>query len=172
MTRRLSIAGVLGFLISAGCATLSPPVRVEGQPADLEALVGKWSGEYVGDGARGRSGTIAFTLAAGENHAHGDVLMIPRGSTRPYERYDGREPIGPRREPRPPAEMLTIHFVRAENGEVYGTLAPYWDPDRDCQAWTSFRGRIKGSVIEGTFASTYARPTAETTGRWRVTRDR
>jgi hypothetical protein len=57
--------------LSSACAYVSPPIRLDGRPADLDALVGKWSGAYSGDGPQRRRGSISFTLVAGEDHAHG-----------------------------------------------------------------------------------------------------
>ena len=37
---------------------------------------------YVNPDA-GRGGSIVFTLATGEQHAHGDVIMVPRGTNQP-----------------------------------------------------------------------------------------
>jgi len=172
MTLMTRWAGISAVLLGVGCTHLSPPVRMDAAPADMEALVGKWSGEYSGDGVNARHGSISFILAAGEDHAHGDVLMIPAGSKRAYERYRGGEPTTPVRDFPQPPEVLSIRFVRAVNGAISGTLDPYWDPDRQCQAWTTFRGYVIENTIQGTFASTYARPLAEATGHWRVERAR
>jgi len=155
--------------LSVACGYVLPAIRLTGRAADLEALVGEWSGHYESDAPYARSGTIWFKLAAGEDHAHGDVRMVPEGFTRGYERYRGGP--GPAGHEFPPAsESLAIRFVRAENNQVNGVLEPYWDPDRECQARTSFRGRIEGKTIVGTFVSIYARPLPETTGVWKVTR--
>ena len=170
MVRPLSLASLLAATLAVSCSYVSPPIQVTGQPADLEALSGEWTGSYQGDGPQGRSGSIRFTLQASEGHAHGDVLMTPKGSRRPYQRYRSGEPVAAEREFPAPSESLTIQFVRVEDGTVMGTLDPYWDPDRECQAYTTFVGRVRGNTIEGTFKSTYSRPAADTVGRWRVAR--
>ena len=46
---------------------------------DLNPLLGEWHGEYNGS-ETGRSGTIAFTLRAGEANASGNVVMIPQSA--------------------------------------------------------------------------------------------
>ena len=56
------------------------------------------------------------------------------------------------------SQLLTIRFVSADRGAVVGNMAPYWDPDRECQALASFitkdglmvvRGRLKGATRLG-----------------------
>ena len=169
MSRLSTILLAVVTAFSVGCSYVLPAIRLTGRPGELEALVGEWSGHYESDAPFARSGTIWFKLAAGEDHAHGDVRMVPEGFTRSYERYRGAP--GPAGQDRPPtSESLAIRFVRAENNQVNGVLEPYWDPDRECQAWTSFRGRIEGKTIVGTFVSSYAKSLPETTGVWKVTR--
>jgi hypothetical protein len=152
-------------LATAACAFNPPPVPLDGRAAGLERLVGRWTGDYQGYGS-GRAGRIEFTLAAGEGHAHGDVLMIPRTRRRPYRPW--RETFAA------PAlalsEDLTIRFVAIENGEVTGELDPYRDPDCGCRAHTRFRGRLWGSVIEGTFVTTRQGHSEAQGGRWKVRR--
>lgn len=169
MTRLEPILAVVVISVSWSCAYNPPVVGIEGSRADLELLAGEWQGEYTG-GPRGRCGSIWFKLVAGEDHAHGDVLMIPEGSDRPYQPYRHEAP-GPgdrvfERSPR----VLTIRFVRAAAGTVSGTLDPYWDPDRQCQASTTFRGFVRAGTIEGTFSSICEGGVGYTTGRWKATR--
>ena len=167
--RVAAVGCALAMTIS--CALAAPEIRLEGRPFDLEFLVGKWAGEYVTDGRPARRGIISFTLKAGEDHAHGDVLMIAEGSDRPFERYQGGAPFGAGPMNLPRDRFLMIHFVGVAGGHVYGVLDTYWDPDRQCQVLTRFDGRIKGRVIDGTFVSTYPSLDAKTTGRWTVIRD-
>jgi hypothetical protein len=158
-------------LLAAGCHYLGPPVRLYGTAADLEALVGEWSGEYVGTRQHGRNGSIFFTLAAGEENARGDVLMTPERSE-PYRRYSGEQPFVQTGEPFPRDQVLTIRFVRANDGSITGRLEPYWDPDRRSEATSVFTGSLDGDRIEGTFTTTYASGAETTGGRWSVTRVR
>jgi hypothetical protein len=169
MTSLKPFAGTVLIAISASCAYNPPAVAVEGLAADLEQLAGEWKGEYT-DGPSGRRGNVWFKLVAGEDHSHGDLLMIPEGSGRPYQPYS-REEHGPadrvfERAPR----VLTIRFVRTGAGAVSGTLDPYWDPDRHCQASTVFRGSLRVGIIEGMFSSICEGGAGQTTGRWKVTR--
>jgi len=150
-----------------GCASLSPPVAVVGPDSDLRALVGEWWGDYRSEDPIERRGSIYFKLIEGEDHAHGDVLMTPAGTNRPYGRFPG-EP-GTRRLPEAP-EALTIRIVRIEDGTLRGDLEPYWDPDRKTTATTTFRGTLREGTIAGTFLTTFASGTLEARGRWRVTR--
>ena len=163
---RLSFAASLALLVLLpGCSSTPAPVPVEGAHADLSALAGRWEGEYQSP-ATGRLGSIVFDLTAGEDHAHGDVLMIPRGSTTPYSRTPrtGGEPVSPG----PTSQLLTIRFVKAEAGKVSGTLDPYWDPSCPCEVTTTFVGEVRGDEISGTFSST--RNAGRVFGTWKVTR--
>jgi hypothetical protein len=60
--------------------------------------------------------------------------------------------------------------VRAIDGDVTGRLDPYWDPERDCPATTTFRGAIGDGVIAGTFTTSFGSGVTNATGRWAVTR--
>ena len=160
-----------GFLalaaMAAACAYNPPPIPVVARPSDVERLAGRWTGDYRG-GASGRSGSIEFILFAGEDHAHGDVVMVPRGAHRPYQSW--RETSPARELPGP--EVLTIRFVAVESGEITGELDPYRDPDCDCRAVTRFRGQARGDVIEGTFVTYTARAAGPSHGSWKVRRQR
>jgi hypothetical protein len=163
------LVAITVFLASA-CHYMGPAVRVYGSPRDLEALVGQWSGEYVGDLFHGRGGSIFFALTAGEQHAHGDVLMTPeRGA--PYVRYH-EEDEAIRGSRFAHDEVLTIQFVTAQDGRVTGRLDPYWDPERNAEAVTVFTGQLDGDRIEGTFTASYSRGIPSTSGRWTVRRIR
>jgi hypothetical protein len=144
------------LLVTLSCVNALPPVQLEGPRRNFGELVGKWTGTYTTDGIDGPRGSIYFALVAGEDHAHGNVLMIPTGTRR----------VPGDREPR------DIHFVRSTGGQVSGAMDPSWDAVRDCWKWTVFRGEIKDGAIVGTFRTTYARPFSDTTGRWRVDRSR
>lgn len=158
--------GVAALALAASACAFNPPaVPLDGRAADLERMVGRWTGDYHGDGS-GRAGRIEFTLAAGEGHAHGDVLMIPRTTRQPYRPW--RETFAP-----PTlalSEDLTIRFVAVENDEVTGELDPYRDPDCGCRAHTRFRGRLWGNAIEGTFVTYLDGHDQAQGGRWKVHR--
>ncbi len=157
----------LAALLGAGCTYLSP-VKLDATPADMEILVGQWRGEYESK-ALGRSGSIEFKLLAGETEAHGDVLMIPKGTSQPYEPTYGPVPNEPQPDPFR-ARTLTIRFVRAYGGSISGDLDPYWDPDSNCLAHSTFRGRLEVGKIEGTFTTRLECSGAEMTGTWKMTR--
>ena len=168
---RTLVAG-LTLLLAGSCASLAPPIRVQGSARDLERLSGQWRGEYVGDHDHRRRGTISFKLIAGEDYARGDVVMTPEGLDQPYHRYQSSDPGAPRTEPSHASPVLTIRFVAIEDDEVHGVLDPYWDPDRLTEASATFHGRLRDNVIEGTFTTTYASGTAKTGGQWKVVRGR
>jgi hypothetical protein len=161
-------APALGISVAlAGCAYNAPPVALEGRPADLEALAGDWAGEYEGD--NGRSGSIVFKLVAGEDHAHGDVLMVARGASQPFAAW--RDPAAEASGSNLP-EVLSIRFVAAEYGEISGALDPYLDPDCRCRALTRFRGRQRGDVIDGTYTLYTEGSPNPAHGTWKVWRKR
>jgi hypothetical protein len=162
MARAIGVLFVVS-VVAAGCASTPAEVRIEGAPTELPALAGDWEGEYS-SAATGRLGSIVFKLVAGEDHAHGDVLMIPRGSSDPYRPRGGGE--GPA--PAGASQLLTIRFVRAEGDRISGTLDPYWDPDCNCEVTTTFVGQVKGDTIEGTFTS--ERTAGRVFGNWKVSR--
>jgi hypothetical protein len=171
MTRKLLfMGGVLLLLVASNCTYFAPPIRVQGTAADLAQLSGEWSGEYVGDHNHRRRGSISFALVPGDAQARGDVLMIPEGLDRPYERY--REPSSMRDEPAYRTTVLTIQFVTIDRDTVQGVLDPYWDPDRRTGASATFYGRLTDDVIQGRFTTTYANGSAETGGWWKVVRNR
>ena len=141
------VLAVLSVVLGA-CATGQAPVPVSGDAAGLGALAGDWGGDYQGTT---RSGSIVFRLEAGADTAYGDVVMIPR--ERRESRLPVQDPSAGLPTPRM-VEVLSIAFVRATGGGLEGRLNPYRDPDCDCVLDTRFQGRIRGDVIEGTFAST------------------
>lgn len=163
MRRVLLIA--LFAVSSARCTSTPAAVPIEATPAEISTLAGHWEGEYSSP-ATGRLGSIVFDLTAGEDHAHGDVLMVPVGSTDPYR--PSRRPGGDGPGPADAARLLTIQFVRAENGELSGSLDPYWDPACNCEVTTRFVGHVRGDTVEGTFTS--ERAAGRVFGTWSAIR--
>lgn len=156
---------VLGAGLAAGaaaCATASS-IPVEASRSDIEALAGEWDGTYSSRDT-GRSGSIWFRLIAGEDHAHGDVLMTPAGGLKAYSR---KRPSGgwPPGEGRNASHVLTIRVAQVSGGLLYGRLDPYWDPDCGCEALTVFRGRLSGDTLQGSF-STHLESGLQASGRW------
>jgi hypothetical protein len=162
---------MLAALVSlVSCAGNPPPFSVFASRADWEILAGRWRGSYSTSSEQ-RRGLIEFTLSATEEQASGDVLMIAEGSRVPYRPYPPGDPrLGPIDAPY--TQLLTIRFVRAEAGQISGTIASYWDPDRQCQATATFHGSVQGHVIEGTFTSICEDGVRQLRGRWRAARDR
>jgi hypothetical protein len=155
------------FLLSA-CSSAPPPpppgISVSAtEPADMKALAGEWYGEYSNAGT-GRNGAIRMTLVQGENTAHGDVLMFP-GQPGGEERRENQIPGEGRG-----AQPLSISFIAIAGGQVSGTLDPYRDPDCSCMVSTTFTGRRRGDVIEGTFVTKGGPTYLAQEGRWRVDR--
>ncbi len=152
-------------LVLAGCAANQPSVPLVGRSADVAALAGEWTGEYSSSES-GRSGSISFTLRAAADSAFGDVVMIPVGWGRPLAPWRGETPTPAQR---PMAEVLTINFVRVEQGRVNGTLAPYADPRTGERLLTTFVGALSGNTITGTYTTRL--PSGETQmGRWTAQR--
>ncbi len=161
--RRSSWIIALGLVASTlACASKPPEIAVTSSDFDLNPLLGEWHGEYKGS-ETGRSGTIAFTLRAGEANASGNVVMIPNAAANPPTVSSGQAAL---------RQVLTIHFVRKEGGSVTGTLDPYGDPECGCQVNTTFQGTFTDArTIEGTYTTVPSKPgTGVTTGRWKVTR--
>lgn len=162
-TRALIVFPLVAVL--AGCASVPSPTPVSGNPAAIDQLAGEWEGVYT-SAETGRSGSIAFVLRAGSDTAQGDVVMTPRhaldasGSGDRHPRATGAA-----------AELLTIRFVFVSDGEVRGVLDPYRDPDCGCTLTTTFRGLVRGDVIEGSFVSEgEGMHHLPARGRWRVVR--
>ena len=124
MSRQLLLRILVGCVCcaAASCAS-APPIPLRASPSSLQALVGEWDGTYTSRDT-GRSGSLWFKLIAGEDHAHGDVLMTPRGRTDSYHRYP---PSGWPSTGRPTGltEVLAIQFAHAADGTVDGRLEPY-----------------------------------------------
>jgi hypothetical protein len=144
------------------CISKPREIAVTSSDFDLNPLLGEWHGEYKGS-ETGRSGTIAFTLRAGEANASGNVVMIPQSAG------INAAAVDPSQAGR---QVLTIHFVRKEGGSVTGTLDPYSDPECRCQVNTTFQGTFTDArTIEGTYTTVPSQPgTGVTTGTWKVTR--
>ena len=159
--KRFIVVLALGSSLSAtGCASNSPPeTEMSSSDFDLNPLVGEWHGEYTNPEA-GRTGTIAFTLRAGESSASGKVVMIPgKADSLASAAAMARS-------------VINIKFMRKEGNKVTGTLDPYRDPQCDCTVTTNFEGTFTDArTIEGTFTTVPSRTGANVTGgKWKVTR--
>jgi hypothetical protein len=139
---------------------MATPVPVEGPPTDLLRLEGEWVGEYSSR-ITGREGSLTFDLTAEEERAFGEVWMIvrPPNTGPPYE-VRGAPMVRP----------LTIEFVRVEGGFISGMLDPYLDPLTGCSLITTFRGRMDGDRIYGTFVTENESTGEWSAGEWRAER--
>lgn len=161
----LLIAAGLASL-STACATKTPGIAMTASDFDLNPLVGVWRGSYSNP-QTGRTGTVAFTLRAGESSATGNVVMIPRADS--LLTAEDREMVNNVAESR---SVLNISFIRKEGGSVNGTLDPYRSPDCDCIVRTNFQGVFTdAATIQGTFTVVPTKPGSSiSTGTWKVTR--
>src|SRR5262245_43578394 len=149
------------------CASTPSPVPVTGAHADVQALVGKWTGEYHGRES-GRSGSIIFNLAPGSDTARGDVVMVAR---EPGMSQTDAVNIALTRQAA--SQVLTIRFVRVSGNSVSGSIDPYPSPDCSCQLVTVFSGELKGDRMEGTFRTLQGGdPTPTQQGTWWASRSR
>ena len=162
-TRCVLVAAAL----SAGCAPVIMKTPVSGSPPAISRLVGDWNGDYSSVES-GRRGLISFRLRAGADTAEGDVIM---------QSHPDADPSAPNASPaswdavRATDDVLSIRFVFVTDDEVSGVLNPYRDPDCGCTLTTTFRGTLRGNVMEGTFhteGSGISHMPAD--GRWRVKR--
>lgn len=152
-----------GVTATWGCFSSSPravPIYCEDGIKDL--LVGEWKGDYSSSQTR-RSGSIAFALEKGRDTALGYVLMVQRGTyihflPNQYPYIDAIETS--------PTQLLSIKFVCISGDSVRGVLESYWDPDCNCVLSTTFRGKITGDTIRGTFASHNVKTGFSYGGRW------
>jgi len=153
----LVVAGVAAAV--SACAAHPPETEVSASDFDLNPLVGEWRGQFSNPEA-GRSGTIAFTLRAGESAAAGKVVMIPG------------EPDTLATAAAMARSVVNISFMRKEGNKVTGTLDPFIDPTCACRVTTNFEGSFTDArTIEGTFTTVPSQAGAHVTGgKWKVTR--
>lgn len=163
---RSSTLPLLLLCTLSGCgASRSSPVPLVGTSADVSALTGEWAGDYSSTES-GRSGSISFSLRAAGDSAFGDVIMIPSTWGRPLMPYRQQSAAGGQA---PETTVLTIRFVRVQQGHVSGTLDPYADPQTGARLLTTFTGEVNGNSIAGTYTTRL--PSGETQiGRWSVRR--
>lgn len=164
-----ALSKLLSRLLLPRASPASKPVGVGVSSSDFDVapLVGVWRGSYTNP-QTGRTGTIAFTLRAGESFALGNVVMIPKPDSllTPEEREMVSDmPSGGR-------SLLKFQSIRKDGSNVTGTLAPYRSPDCDCITNTTFLGVFKDErTIEGTFTNVPSKAGSTiTSGTWKVTR--
>jgi hypothetical protein len=155
---------VLLAAVTFACATATS-VRIAGPRIDLDELVGEWAGTSRNLDT-GREGSIWFSLARGEDHAHGNVVVTPARRTTGHMR-DVPTAGGVQG----PGRVLPIRFMVAWGNEVAGFLEAYWDPDCECGATTEYRGLLRDDTIVGTFVTRFQNGLIHT-GRWTARRHR
>ena len=169
-TRRIrltcSVVAALTVLVLPACAS-SPVIPLRGSATDWAALAGRWDGTYHGRDSF-RAGSMSFELTAGDDHAHGDVLMAAYGGD-----FYTRFPPGFRPPAQPPERIrfIPIRFVRADGTAITGQLESYWPPECGCDAETTFSGELRGSRLSGTFVTRYSTG-GIARGRWEAVRRR
>ena len=156
----------LFVLALSACGASRSPVPLVGASTDISTLTGDWAGDYS-SAESGRSGSITFTLRAAGDSAFGDVVMVPSALGRPLVPWrDQNMPTGNQAAQ---STVLTIRFVRVQQGHVSGTLDPYADPQTGSRLLTTFSGELSGNTITGTYTTRL--PSGDTqTGRWTVQR--
>jgi hypothetical protein len=157
----------IALLVALAACRYDPShVPIEGRTEDIARLAGTWEGEYSSVES-GRTGSITFTVLAGQDTALGDVLMVPAVGD-PYRAADAHLPEH-REHVRSP-ELLHIRFVRVDGGILRGELEPYVAPDCRCVVTTVFRGVLTGDRIEGQYVT--RGPGVLQEGRWKMVRRR
>lgn len=153
------------LLLTLACSSQPARVPVIGAPEDLVPLRGEWTGTYQSR-STGSSGSITFHLTDDPKGAHGDVVFVaPRAVVREAGQRQADSYGG--------AAVLAIEFVRIDNREISGKIAPYADPAiPNGTLETHFSGRMNGERIEGTFVTYSDRGATPHRGTWRVQRKR
>jgi hypothetical protein len=167
MLRLNTLCSAVLTLTLGACGASRSPVPLVGASADVAALTGEWVGDYS-SAESGRSGSISFTLRAAGDSAFGDVIMIPAAWGRPLMPWREQN-VGVGANQTRETTVLTIRFVRVQQGHVSGTLDPYADPQTGARLFTTFSGELSGNTIAGTYTTRL--PSGESqTGRWSVQR--
>ncbi|HWC72354.1 MAG TPA: hypothetical protein VG454_00355 [Gemmatimonadales bacterium] len=171
MSRSETVTYLLLSASLTACGASQPHVPLVGPAADLSSLIGEWSGAYS-SAESGRAGSITFTLRSAGDSAFGDVVMVPNATGVPLTPW--RSPENPTAQPSganqaPASKVLTIRFVRVEQGKVSGTLDPYADPQTGSRLLTTFSGELKGDSISGSYTTRLASGATQT-GHWSVER--
>jgi hypothetical protein len=145
MLKRMLIVTLLAASgVMVACGGSQKDVEVKGKETETAKLAGDWEGTYEGKES-GRQGTVKFSLQLGMHTAEGEVFM------------GGETP-------------LKIQFIDVEGGQIQGTIAPYTDPNCNCQVETSFIGVVSGDEIKGEFSTKIGATGQIQTGSWQVTR--
>jgi hypothetical protein len=133
---------MLVVIALVACGGTQKEVAVKGEDSELVKIAGDWEGEYQGRES-GRRGPVRFSLQIGRHIAEGEVFM------------GGETP-------------LKIQFVEVEGRKLEGRIAPYTDPNCECQVETTFLGTLTNDTVAGTF-ETKIQGSVQT-GTWSVRR--
>ena len=172
MLKRTSLFA--GIIAVAACRITPPPpaVPVQGANSEVSAFSGEWVGRYSSN-VTSRHGIIRFNLPEHADTGYGEVEITFSPSL--YLSREAQAADYPKAYseelPTQPCTHVGITVVRIEGDQVRGRMAPYWDPDCDCRAYTVFEGKLKGNSITGTFSTRReSSQTPSVTGGWRVER--
>jgi len=166
--QRANLFAAFAFMMSAlACASTPPGTEISSSDFDIRPLVGVWRGSF-NSAQTGRSGTVAFTLRAGESSAKGNVVLIPR----PDSLLTPEEREAPENVNMPGRLVVPITFIRKQGGSLNGILDPYTAPDCNCTVTTTFEGTFAdANTIEGSFTTVPSKAGASVSnGAWKVTR--
>jgi len=162
---------VLGLtILAAGCLASTPSARVQAEPPAADRLAGAWSGTYVVESGPGSGGALSFTLEQRDaDVVAGPVMIRPAAASDEYlPAAAGDLPSVPAAAARGPS--LTIRLLTASDGLIYGDTDTFRDAARGVDAIMTLRGELEKDEIRGTFRTTYTDGSAQTLGRWTVTR--
>lgn len=152
--------------MTASCAPIGVDTVVAGRtPKDVLRLAGEWTGEYVLPD--GRAGHMRFSLEPEAEKASGSVALVPSALPAWYSPHSHPAPVdefGPR--------LAAIRSLHIDGTQVSGTLTPFWDAERSCDAWVIFLGQVRGDMMSGHYFSTCADGVRQVKGEWSATRRR
>lgn len=167
-THTLHRAAFIGAALVAlsACHYTPTPVVLHASPGDVMSLAGTWEGTFLGKESA-RTGTITFTIEAGKDTAHGDVLLEASAQ---YQFVAADVASGEHRLHSRAPEVLRITWVGLHSGYVEGALEPYIAPDCQCTVKTTFNGSADadGDLIKGEYVT--VGPSIRQTGTWTVRR--
>jgi hypothetical protein len=161
--------------MSWGCATNPGPVPLAIDPQGEELLDGVWGGQYWSSSGRSASITFMFVMHEGVCeicgmeglHAHGDVLMVPRGLNDPVEPAGGEyQPV----DTDPAPQVLQMEMVHVTGDRISGTIEPWRDPETGHPLSSTFEGTIAGDRISGEFITIDGKTGERDVGSWEVKR--
>ena len=162
--RTVSVAVVIAL---SGCGEYGPPpVHVVGDETAMQSLAGTWHGTFRNPQLL-RKGKIDFRMSAAADSAFGEVSMYMDTPSQPIW-LKPQPPGGPAASPTP--SWLRIRFVRIEQGYVSGEMEPMFEPRCNCFTVSRFIGRLRGSIIDGSYTSRSDDGRWESSGSWHVER--